>query len=266
MKKSALIIGLTACLLWPSSAEALKIKLKKEATPPVDYTAWADTTELPQEANGVRLYYPMTRPEDGAAVIRGSIDVPGLKAGQVFLAAMVYATDNFDRERQEGFESVDYDGRSFVALLKSTQGSNATETTYTRSVKVTARDGAFDFETRDIDVRHREKGLIPRTQALEKLHPESNKRHAELVKELAEVNSAYLHSLAEYAATRKDIKAPNLEKVKKGLVTTGMNGDEVKIVLGPPLDTRRSGERTRWIYDNEYVLIFTGGVVTKIVE
>lgn len=201
------------------------------------------------------------------AVIRGFIPVEKLTPLQILLAAMVYCSNHFDRGNNEGFEAIDYDDNSFRILLKSTQGSNSTETTYTRNVRIAVREGGFDFTVSDIDCRYREKGLIPRTQPLEKLHPEKTGRHSEIVRELVAVNSAYLDDMARYIATRSDITSPNFDKVKKGsYVSPGMNADEVTILIGPPVNTRHTGNRERWIYSNDYVVIFTDGLVSKIVE
>lgn len=241
----------------------------------IDFNAWIPAQDFPEAIDGIRQFYPETiaiesnesEEPDTTAVVRGSVDVSGLDARQVMLAAMVYASDNFDRDNQEGFENIDFEGNQFTALLKTTQGTNANETTYTRSLTVTAHDGGFDFETSGIDCRYREKGLIPRTQRLEKLHPSTDKRHLSILQEFTAVNSAYIAAMADYASTRKDISSPNFDKVKKGSgVSLGMNTDEVTILLGPPLNKRKSGERTRWIYANDFVIIFTDDLVSKIVE
>lgn len=262
-------------MLMPSGAHAFKINLKKSPTPMTDYTEWIPTQSFPEEIDGVRQFYPVSDSfideesgeRDTTAVVRGSVAVNGLTARQVMLAAMVYASDHFDRENQEGFEDIDYDENRFTILLKSTQGTTSNETTYTRSLTVTAHGGGFDFETSNIDCRYREKGIVPRTQRLEKLHPDNNKRHLSVLKEFVEVNSAYIYALAEYASTRSDIKSPNFDKMKRGAdVAVGMTEDEVTILLGKPMNKRQSGERVRWIYANDYVIIFTDGKVSKIVD
>lgn len=242
----------------------------------IDYASWRASTNLPDTVDGVKQYYPVTvaansddttSTVDTVAIISGHIALNGMDKQQVFLAAMVYASENFSAENEkEGFEEVDYNGLSFRALLRTTQGSNSNETTYTRSIKLTAVDDGYDFIVTEIDCRYREKGLIPRTLRLERLHPDRNKRHNEIVCELVSVNSSYLTQMADYINSRKDISSPNFKLLKKGHVIEGMNGDEVTIVLGPPLNKRKSGERERWIYSNDYVIIFNDGVVTKIVE
>lgn len=268
MRKITTAAMLTALVLSLASNDAwgFKIPGKKDPKPPVDYTEWISIQELPAQEEGVALFYPSTEAADGAAVIKGSLPVKGLDARQVLLATLLYAVNNFDTEAEECLLSVDYDKNEFSAMLKSTQGANNRETTYTRYLTVKAKDGGFDFTTSDVAVRYREKGLIPRTLSLAALHPESNTRHGELVMELTRVNAAYVGEMARYAASRPDIAAPNLAAVRNGKVTTGMLPDEVNLLLGPPLEIRKSGEKRRWIYGNETVVIFEDGKVSRIIE
>ena len=84
--------------------------------------------------------------------------------------------------------------------------------------------------------------------------------------ELTRVNAAYVGEMAKYAESRPDIAAPNLAAVRNGKVTTGMLPDEGNLLLGPPLEIRKSGEKRRWIYGNEIVVIFEDGKVSRIIE
>lgn len=246
-------------------ANAFKIKLKKDEKPPVDYTEWIGIQELPSEENGVRLFYPATDKETGDAYVAGTIKVAGIPARKLMLASLLKVVETLDRENGETLLHVDYDANCFSVLLKTTQGKNNRETTYTRTLEVTANDGSLDFKTTEIAARYREKGLIPRTLPMEALHPEGNTRHGELVMEFVSVNSAFVGVIADYAATRGDISAPHLEDVKAGKVTEGMNPDEVRIVMGAPWEERKSGDKIRWIYGNEGVVIFVDGKVSRVV-
>lgn len=265
MKKIFLVILLIAEVSLSCYAGGLNL-FKKKDKPRLDYTEWISIQDLPAEENGVKIFYPSTEPSDSSAVVKGRLMVPGLTGNQVFLAAMVYAVNNFDTENGECFLAVDYDRHEFSLMLKSTQGTNSRETTYTRNILFQAADGQLDFRVTDISARYREKGLIPRTLPMEQLHPESNTRHGELVMEFVSINSAYLGEMASYAATRADISAPNIQQVKNGTVAVGMNPDEVRLVLGAPWEERRSGERKRWIYGNETVVIFTDGRVSRVIQ
>ncbi len=265
--RKKIIIAATAALLCASQAEAFKINLKKTPKPRIDYSEWISEKELPGQAeDGLPLFYPKTEGDDSVAVIKGTLAVDGLTAEQAMLAAMVYAADRFDAEKQEGFQSCDYANKTFTITLATTQGSNNKETTYTRNITFAAKNGKLDFSTTDIKVKYRLKGILPKTSELESLHPESDNRHEELVIELVDINSAYLNDLAKYASSRTDISATHYAEIKKGKVALGMNMDEVTLAKGPARDTRRSGERTRWIYDNNTVIVFTDGKVSKVID
>lgn len=265
------IATLLIAILVPMATNAINLKkFKKERAPMTNYNQWVASENLPDNIDGEKQFYPSTTVSaeaDTIAVVRGTVALNGMSARKVFLATLVYAIDNLDAENKEGIEKIDFDDNTFSVLLKSKQGKNDSETTYTRLMTIKAKDGGFDFETTEIDCRYREKGLIPRTLRLEKLHPENNNRHSEIVKEFTNINSHYITQIDKYASTRTDINSPNFDKVKKGeKVSVGMNGDEVTILIGAPLDKRKSGDRIRWIYSNDYVIIFTDGKVSKIIE
>lgn len=274
MKKLLSLLVILISAVYPFHSDAINLKLKKEQTPMFNYNSWSSLESLPDKVDGIKQFYPVTLTEtqgknegDTIAIVRGTINLPGMEARQVFLASLVYAVENLNPDNKEGFEEIDYDGNTFTVLLKTKQGRNDKETTYTRSLTIKAKKGGFDFETTDIDCQYREKGLIPRTLGLEKLHPDNNTRHNEVAKEFVNVNSAYINSLGEYAATRKNISSPNFDKVKKGAdVCEGMNEDEVTILAGVPMNKRKSGDKERWIYSNDYIVVFTNGKVSKIVE
>lgn len=266
-----IIIG----LLSVSYAYGFKLNLKRNSTPYCDLTEWVESQNFPPTYDNVTLYYPISigieskesDVNDTIAVIKGFIPIEGIDTDKIFLAGLVYVSSNFDKDQEEGFSNINYEDKSFNIVLKTTQGIASTETTYTRNICFRAKNGGIEFETTDIDCRYREKGVIPRTLRLEKLHPENNKRHEELVLELTKVNSKYLSDISEYISTRKDISAPNLSLLKKGSgVCDGMTQDEVLIILGTPRNSRKSGDKVRWIYDNEFIIIFTDGIVSKIIR
>lgn len=248
------------------NASAFKLPGKKDQKPQINYTEWISAQALPAQENGVMLFYPSTEPADSSAVIKGRITVKGLNSRKIFLSTLLYAVNNINNDNGECILSADYEKNEFSVMLKSTQGSNNRETTYTRYLNVMSDDDGFNFVTTDIAVRYREKGIIPRTLPLTSLHPESNTRHKELVIELVSVNSTYLNEMALYAESRQDIEAPNLTSANNRRVTIGMNTDEVTLLLGPPLERRKSGEKLRWIYGNETVVIFIDGKVSRVIE
>lgn len=266
MKKILLITTTIAALICSVSVLAFKLPFKKKPHQRIDYSSWIASQSFPSEENGIQIFYPRTADADSTTFFTGSLPVKGLTAEQVMLAAMVYATTNFNTEKQERFTAVSYPDKKFSIVLSSTQGSNNKETTYTGIVDITAEKGMLNFTVNNIKVRYRQKGLVPRTVDAETLHPDTDTRHAELVLEMSRVISDYLNRMAHYAAERTDICASHYDEMQACRVVNGMNPDEVIIAIGPARDTRHSGERTRWIYDNEHVIVFTNGKVTKAIE
>lgn len=257
---------MAALIIAPIPANAFKLKLKKDPKPRVNYTSWIASKDFPKEDEGLKLFYPQTAASDSCTVIAGSLPIKGLTPQQAMLAAMIYVSENLEPEGQERITEINFPQREFSFLLSTTVGSNNREATYNRLVTIKGSKGALVFNVSDIDIRYRQKGLIPRTVDIETLHPESDKRHEELILELVRINSKYLCDMTAYATTRNDLKVTHFDEIKQNVVVKGMNPDEVTLAKGAPRDTRRSGERTRWIYDNETVIVFTGGKVTKVID
>lgn len=246
-------------------ANAFKLKLKKDPKPRVNYSSWIASKDFPKEDDGIKLFYPQTLTSDSSTVITGVLAAKSLTAEQAMLAAMIYVSENLDSERMERITETDFTRNEFTFSLSTMVGSNNREATYNRLVTVKGNKGALQFTVSDIDVRYRQKGLIPRTVDIETLHPESDTRHEELILELVGINSKFLAGMEEYIVTRNDLRVTHYNEIKQGLVVNGMNPDEVILSKGAPRDTRRSGERLRWIYDNETVIVFTDGKVTKVI-
>ena len=264
---------LTFVAVLPTDSAALN--LKKKQVPKINYSEWIALQNFPSVEDDITQFYPETEiisededaPGDTIAIVRGTIKLKNMNARQAFLASMVYATEHFNKDEEEGFESIDYNNLEHVIILKTTIGSNASEEKFTRNIMFKAADGALNFVVYDIDCKFREKGLIPRTLRLENMHPDTNTRHSQLLLDFVSTNSEYIHNLAEYIESRKDITSPNFNVLKNsGNVVPGMNADEVTILLGPPMSKRQSGERERWIYNNEFVVIFENSAVSKVVK
>lgn len=240
---------------------------KKKNSAPVDYNAWRDTTSLPAASeNGLTLFYPETV-DDGQAVVRGEISLPGCSAEQIFLGALDYAVTNLDSEEDhEQIGEINDSDLSFMMRIYSKQGSNNTETVFTWLVMVKAEAERLLFAANEIDAKYREKGILPRTIPFEKLNPGSNLRHSELVMQFVDINSTRLHSIAKAAAEAKNLKVNHWTEIAEKKAVKGMNELEVKLAMGLPLTTRESGERIRWVYPDNFVVLFEDGQVVRVVE
>lgn len=240
--------------------------LKKKSNDVVfDYTVWRDTARVTEAENGRILFYPSTSGDEVS--VSGETQVKGLSAQKIFLAALSYAVDHLDTaEEHEEIGEINPDDKSFMIRQFSRQGTNNNETTFTRLTLVKAGEGKILFRSTDIDVRYREKGLIPRTVAFEKLNPATNGRHRELVEQYADICSKYIYDMASAIAGSESLEATHWKEIAEKKVVKGMNMFEVKLILGNPVSERDNGDRIRWIYPKNYILLFVDGRLSRILD
>lgn len=256
---SAVIILATA-----AGASAFNI-IKKNDTGVLDYKAWADTAGVAREVDGIALFYPETTNE--TVTINGAIDVPGRSASQIFLGALNYAIDNLDKEDEhEALGEIEPSEQSFTLRLYTKQGSNNTEVIVTRLVRIKALDGRMAFTVSEIDIKHRERGVIPRTQAIEKLNPANNNRHRELVGIAVEAISRYIDTIARAASESSDFSVSHWKEIQNHEVVKGMNPFEVKLSFGLPVTRRDNGDRARWVYPRNVIVLFENDIVYRVIE
>lgn len=262
--KHILIFFIATILVIPPKAHGLDL-FKKTSDGAFNYTAWIDTANVATSANGHTLFYPITDNEDVA--VRGEITVSGQSSEKIFLSALNYVVDHLDStDGHEQIGEINPDEKSFMVRQFSRQGSNNNETTFTYLTLIKADEGKLLFLNTEIDVKYREKGLIPRTVAFEKLNPATNHRHRELVEQFVNINSKYLFDLASYIPESQNLEVNHWEEISNKDVVKGMNQFEVKLILGKPITERDNGDRIRWVYPKNYVLLFESGKLSRILE
>ena len=249
------------CFLASGTVSALDI-LKRKDSAPFDYTVWSDSVSIPDDMVTAGILLPVS--VGGEAVFADTVRLhPGVE--NAFAAALCYVAENIDRANDR-LDRIDFANHSFQVTQSSLRGSNNTETTYTRSTVFVIGDGSMDYRISDVAIRYREKGLIPRTLPLEKLNPATNSRHRELVFEMADANTHYIESMRSFINSNAGMRFEHPDLMKGGRVVEGMSPLEVKVLLGVPPQIRNSGERERWVYSNDLIVIFTHGKVTKVIE
>ncbi|MCC8038669.1 MAG: hypothetical protein LIP02_11160 [Bacteroidales bacterium] len=240
---------------------------KKEKTADVDLTTWAQeqASKLPEEIDGVKIYRANDLDSDGHARVTGFVELPGLDATQGFIAALVYVQDNLDPETDE-VTTVDIDKKRFVVDRVIPNGEGKSATSYIYSTAYQLSDDLMSFVSYDVDIEFKEKGLIKRTLALEKFKPATNTRHKEIVEGFFLANSKIIDGITQYAKENSNLEVTHWPEVKKGKVTQGMNETEVKLIGGKPRSVTTSGSRIQWMYSNSFIVIFTDGTVSHVVQ
>ena len=212
----------------------------------------------------VTMYHPIVS-NDGTMAVSDVIDIPGRNEDEIFTGLLIYLYDNFDAKLEE-IGVVDFDNRRVEMRRKLKQGEYKNTTSYEFVLSFQMGDEMLSFVTTELKAEYREKGILPRKLDFEKLKPEENTRHKELIDEFSTLHSTYLHQLARSIALTEHQKVRHWDELKAVSIVKGMNQSEVKIVKGKPSIERVSGTRVKWMYGNEYVVIFTNGIVTSIID
>lgn len=227
---------------------------------------WAESelAKYPETVDGIKVFYP-SPDENGKLSVSDIIDIPDNTQTGIFTNALVYIYDNYDPEN-EAIETIDYDSRRFIIARRMKQGSGGKTTSYEYISAFQIADGLMSFIAYDIRAEYREKGILPRKLDIEKLKPQENPRHKELVEEFSFLNSKFLKEMADYISSTKAENITHWNEIKDNQAVKGMNKIEVKLALGRPYSEREMGKRTKWMYDNNSVVIFTNGIVTTVID
>lgn len=233
----------------------------------VDLVTWANeqTSKLPDEVDGVKIYRINGFDNDGKARVTGFIDLPGLNKEKAFQAALISIVDNMDTE-VEAIDAIDFDSKKFVVskLIADGEGKNAA--TYAFSTAFSFDDGLMSFVTYDVNIGFKEKGLISRKMPIEKMNPAAKERHKELAEGFALASSRMIDAIVKDAAKNAELPVTHWDDIKAGHVVKGMNEAEVKFVGGQPRNVTKSGTRVQWIYTNDFIVIFTDGIVSNVMQ
>lgn len=246
---------------------AMPSEAKKPTEPEIDLVTWArqQSEQMPAEIDGIRIFRPNDKDADGKIRVTGFMDLPGVDTSHGFTAAYVAVADRLNPETDE-VQTVDYDNRRFVVYREIVDGDGKDAAIYRFTTACQFTDGMMTFSSYDINIEYKEKGLIPRKLNIEKMKPATNERHKQLVEGFSTANSRSLDEVVKYIVGNKDIAVTHWDEIKQGKVVKGMNEAEVKLIGGAPRSVNRSGDRTQWMYSNDFIVIFSGGIVTNVIQ
>lgn len=233
----------------------------------VDLVAWANeqASKLPDEVDGVKIYRVNGFDNDGKARVTGFVDMPGLSKEKAFEAAIISIVDNMDTEL-EAIETIDFASKKFVVSKAIEDGEGKNAATYTFSTAFSFDDGLMSFATYDITIGFKEKGLIPRKMAIEKMNPSGKERHKELAEGFALASSRMIDDIVKNASKNSALPITHWDDIKAGTVVKGMNEAEVKLIGGQPRSVTKSGSRVQWMFNNDFIVIFNDGLVSNVMQ
>lgn len=233
-------------------------------TPPEETTTAKEEEPIAVFSDEVKIYKPENT-NDGTIAVSDVIDIPNRSKDEIFTGILSFIYNNLNTET-EAIEKVDFDNQRITLFRKLKQGEYKDATTYEYLISFQMGDNMLSFIASELKAEYKEKGFLPRKLDFEKLKPTEKERHKELIDEFSTLNSQYLHSIAKHVATTKPETVTHWSQIKAGKAVKGMNKTEVIMTLGRPAIERTTGTREKWMYGNEYVIIFTNGIVSSIID
>ncbi len=280
-----MIIAIMVCSTCAYAQKSRKSKKRRgkakteqvTTTPTINESQNANTPTPPEEATTAKKEEPVAvfsdevkiyKPEatnDGSIAVSDVIDIPNRSKDEIFTEVLSFIYNNLNTET-EAIEKIDFDNQRIILFRKLKQGEYKDATTYEYLISFQMGNNMLSFIASELKAEYKEKGFLPRKLNFEKLKPTEKERHKELIDEFSSLNSQYLHSIAKHVATTKPETVTHWSQIKIGKAVKGMNKTEVLMTLGRPAIERSTGTREKWMYGNEYVIIFTNGIVSSIID
>lgn len=253
MKRQLITLATTMLFAVNMSAKDSKEQI------PVDQWMLSHSVSADTEVDGVKMHYPTM--SEGIATISAQIPVNKADMAQILTNALVANGDN----EELTIESVEPEQNIFTYAVKQQRGSYKDAATLTYHITGECQKGQITFTIHDISINYKEKGIIPRTMKIEKMNPANNQRHAALIDLLSLESSRLMADIAEKAQAQDTEQVSHWKQILAGEVVEGMNMTEVTLAKGKPFSTSGPASKTKWRYEDNTVIIFTNGNVSRII-
>lgn len=248
------ILALTAMLL-PMCLWAKDVKPEI----PVDQWMLSHSASAPKEQDGTAMHYPTIN--GGMATISTRMPVKIADKSQMLTNALMANGDNEEIK----IASVEPEEATFAYSVTQQRGSYKDAATISYTLSGVCEKGQMTLTAHDISINYKEKGIIPRTLKIEKFNPSKNRRHEELIDVTSFEISKLMAEIAAKTETQKSEKVTHWQEILDGKVVKGMNMTEVTLAKGKPFSTSGPASKTKWRYEDNSVVIFTNGTVTRII-
>ncbi|MGN0205675.1 MAG: hypothetical protein ACI4BC_00385 [Muribaculaceae bacterium] len=210
--------------------------------------------------------------EDGEVVIADSVKYDGRNCEELLANAMMFVIDNLNVEEEE-YPVLDHKNFSFYinSRYELKTGKNnlidkLNEVTYKYTLTIMATNQSVSYKVSNIEASFKERGIIPKKMSITKLYASPKKQHKELVDKFFDINKVFLNRLIEYIRDTRLEPVAHWEEVANGDVVAGMNKTEVKLSIGVPEIERIMGDGEKWMYSNDYVVLFKDGSVVRVIK
>ena len=219
---------------------------------------------------GNEVVVSLDRTDDGALIVSDIIDFPRTSKNELFAKSVIATRDNITGEN-DVLEEIDFKDEKIFFVKSISNGKGGGKlldkeiATYKFAVTVTPSSDALLLTVDDMWVTYKDKGILQKTTPIGSLKDDNSRQDA-LKKEFVNILSNFLNQYVQDVRNAEYQKISHWDEIEKGRVVKGMTQYEVKVLKGSPRNESKNGERVKWMYANDNVVIFTNGVVTSVID
>lgn len=220
--------------------------------------------------DGVKMYRPFE--SDGQMVISDYVDIANKSKADIFVSSLMYFVERFDMET-EYIEAFDDTEGTFIInkVYKSVSDKNnllAKKDDVEFNCKIAFKSSTYSivFRAYDIVASYKDMGVMSKKADLAKLCSSDKEKLKSFSEKYIFMNSSLIKDLVEFIEKDNPQKVTHWSTIAANDVVQGMNPTEVKLSLGIPETVRTQGTKDTWMYSNDYVVIFTSGLVSRIIK
>lgn len=211
------------------------------------------------------IFYPC-KTVDEKIIASGNQKIAKGQEEIAFINAILYAIDKAERGK-EHIVQIDYDKKVFSVVIEVSSKfypDNSTYYKYANTFHFT--EGNMSFQSTEMHVCYKNLMGDLKENTFENLNPQKKAKHKNYVNELATSNSIYINGLTNFILTNQPESINHWDEIKAGTVVKGMNITECLLSIGKPMHERKNGNQTKWMVNNDFVIIFEDGKVINIIR
>lgn len=210
-------------------------------------------------------YYPCSV-ENEKWVAKGEADIPGFSSEQIFVNALLYTIEQAEAGKKH-ILVLNVSEKSFSLLMQLPSKFYPESKTYYKYANTfKAENGKLSFLSTEMHVCSNNLFGDLKETLFENLQPEKKSKHKNHVNELATENSIYLNNLFAYIKEKKSQPVNHWTEIVESNIIKGMNETECLLAVGKPQHIRPNGKQTKWMVNNDFVVMFEDGIVIRVIK
>lgn len=199
-------------------------------------------------------------------IVLGKADFPGVSSEQLFVNALLYTIEQAESGKKHILR-LDINERSFsVLMLLPSRFYPESKTYYKFANTLTVTGNHVSFISSEMHVCSSNLFGDPKEIPFEKLQPEKKGKHKNYVNEMAAENSAYLDELFCFVKKNTPLPVVHWQEIAERNIVKGMNETECLLAVGKPQYIRKTGNQTKWMVNNDFVVMFENGIVVRTIR